>query len=133
MNKTTLPAVATILNGVLGSHLVLRNALLSSDREGASPYYANAYTWTRVYCTLMSTGQVTGKFASNENKYDDGEANYKLPLFNYESWSFDDFAWLRGLCTYGGNSGIYGFTTSGSSSYKSCSNVCGLRPLIYIR
>ena len=133
MNKTTLPMISNALKKVLGDHLVLRNVLLSSDREGVSPYYANGYTWTTAYCTLMSTGQVTGTFASNTNKYDDGEANYKLPLFNYETWSFDDFAWLRGLCTYGGNSGIYGFTTSGSSSYKGCSNVCGLRPLIYIR
>ena len=134
MNTSTLPTVATNLKKVLGSHLVQRNVLLSSARD--FNYYASAYTWTTAYCTLMSMGQVTGTFASNRNKYDDGEANYKLPLFNYESWSFDAWAWLRGL--YGGNGSlygnlVYGLTTSGGSGYNGCYNSYGLRPLIYIR
>lgn len=134
INKNTLPVVATNLKKVLGSHLVQRNVLLSSARD--SEYHASAYTWTTAYCTLMSTGQVTGTFASNRNKYDDGEANYKLPLFNYETWSFDAWAWLRGLYGnyYGGyGSGVYGLTTSGGSGYNHCTNSYGLRPLIYIR
>ena len=131
INTSTLPTVANNLKKVLGDHLVLRNVLLSSARD--SNYYASAYTWTTAYCTLMSAGQITGTFASNRNKYDDGEANYKLPLFNYETWSFDEWAWLRGL--YGLNVGfdVYGLTTSGGSDYYHCYNPYGLRPLIYIR
>ena len=137
INTSTLPTVANNLKKVLGSHLVLRNVLLSSARD--SSYYASAYTWTTAYCTLMSMGQVTGTFASNRNKYDDGEANYKLPLFNYETWSFDEWAWLRGI--YGNNYDggvvfdglVYGLTTSGDSGYSSVRQNHGLRPLIYIR
>ena len=134
INTSTLPTVANNLKIVLGDHLVLRNVLLSSARD--SSYYASAYEWTTAHCTLMSMGQVTGTFASNSNKYDDGEANYKLPLFNYETWSFDVNAWLRGL---GGNNNyyesgfVYGLTTSGGSSCGDCYHSNGLRPLIYIR
>ena len=68
------------------------------------------------------------------NKYDDGEANYKLPLFNYETWSFDKWAWLRGLYgNIGSNDVIYGLTTSGDSDYNFWDGSNGLRPLIYIR
>ncbi len=133
MNKTTLPAVATNLQKVLGNHLVQRNVLLSTGRD--SNYHANAYTWTTAYCTLMSAGQVNGTFASNSNKYDDGEANYKLPLFNYETWSFDTVIWLRGLFgTSGGTGIIYSLSTSGNSNWWTlCSNSRGICPLIYIR
>ena len=135
INTSTLPTVANNLKKVLGDHLVLRNVLLSSAKN-LSSYYASAYTWTTAYCTLMSMGQITGTFASNNNKYDDGEANYKLPLFNYETWSFDACAWLRGL--YGGYDfgtgvSIYYLTTSGDSGYDLCAGKQGLRPLIYIR
>ena len=133
INTSTLTTVANNLKKVLGDHLVLRNVLLSSAID--SNCYASAYTWTTAYCTLMSTGQVTGTFASNRNKYDDGEANYKLPLFNYETWSFDVWAWLRGIG--GGNHGnylhVYGLTTSGGSDWGICYSSYGLRPLIYIR
>lgn len=135
INTSTLPTVANNLKKVLGDHLIKRNVLLSNAR--GSNYNASAYTWTTAYCTLMSMGQVTGTFASNNNKYDDGEANYKLPLFNYETWSFDEWAWLRGL--YGKVSSgvsygyVYGLTTSGGSDHHYCSSGDALRPLIYIR
>lgn len=131
MNKTTLPAVANNLKNVLGDHLVLRNVLLSNDRD--SGYYTSGYRWTTAYCTLMSAGQITGTFASNSNRYDDGEANYKLPLFNYETWSFDELAWLRGLHNKRSNLGVYCITTSGDLNKRDCDNSGGLRPLIYIR
>ena len=133
INTSTLPTVANNLKKVLGDHLVLRNVLLSSSR--GSNYYASEYTWTTAYCTLMSMGQVTGTFANNKNKYDDGEANYKLPLFNYETWSFDVIAWLRGIYGYDDNEcgDVYRLTTSGGSRYYNCNLSQGLRPLIYIR
>ena len=133
INKTTLPTVANNLKKVLGDHLVLRNVLLSSARD--SNYHASAYTWTTAYCTLMSAGQVTGTFASNRNKYDDGEANYKLPLFNYETWNFDVLAWLRGLYGIDNNyTYVYGISIyGGDPRYIHCNYSYGLRPLIYIR
>ena len=142
INTSTLPTVANNLKRVLGSHLIERNVLLSNSIDGNgnnATYYANSYTWTTAYCTLMSMGQVTGTFASNRNKYDDGEANYKLPLFNYETWSFDEWAWLRGIYGKHYDEGfvfdgiIYGLNASGDSVWSSCSNSHGLRPLIYIR
>ena len=138
INKTTLPTVANNLKKVLGNHLIQRNVLLSNGKN--SDYHANRYIWTTAYCTLMSMGQITGTFASNTNKYDDGEANYKLPLFNYETWSFNDIAWLRGLygsirdgATGNNYSGIYYLTISGDLDHSFCTGTCGLRPLIYIR
>ena len=132
INKTVLPTVANNLKKVLGDHLVQRNVLLSTARDVS--YCASAYEWTTAYCTLMSTGQVTGTFASNTNRYDDGEANYKLPLFNYETWSFDNWAWLRGLCSKSyGNNYVYGISNSGKSDWNLCYSSLGLRPLIYIR
>ena len=95
-------------NSVLRDHLIERRVLLSSARD--SNYYASAYTWTTAYCTLMSAGQITGTFASNSNKYDDGEANYKLPYFNFTTWQFGDYAYLRGLggsASYNNHSSYY--------------------------
>ena len=97
----------------------------------------NGYIWTTAYCTLMSVGQITGTFANNRNKYDDGEANYKLPLFNYETWNFDAWAWLRGLNGYSDNvignrySLVYVLSRSGDSGCF-CDDSLDLRPLIYI-
>lgn len=135
MHTSTLPTVANNLKKVLGNHLIERNVLLSNSicDEYNQPKYTNSYVWTTAYCTLMSMGQVTGKFASNNSKYDDGEANYKLPLFNYETWNFDTWAWLRNI--YSAQE-IYGFNTSGGSEhagYGSWAGNYGLRPLIYIR
>ena len=131
MNKTTLPTVANNLKKILGSHLIQRNVLLSNSRDsGNRTGYANNYTWTTAYCTLMSMGQVTGTFASNRNKYDDGEANYKLSLFNYESWSFNTWAWLRGIYS---RFSAYILKSSGDSDFYNYNTSGGLRPLIYIR
>ena len=131
-HTSTLPAVANNLKKVLGDHLVLRNVLLSNSR--GDDWRMNGYIWTTAYCTLMSVGQITGTFASNSNKYDDGEANYKLPLFNYETLSFDTWAMLRGFAGLGGDgySRIYIVETSGSINTGHVDNN-GLCPLIYIR
>lgn len=133
INTDTLPMVADNLKNVLGDHLIKRNVLLSNNRD--SNYWASSYIKTTAYCTLMSTGQITGIFASSTTKYDDGEANYKLPLFNYEAWNFDTNVWLRGLS--GGTalfySGVHIFTTSGKDDFDSCSSSHSLCPLIYIK
>mgnify|MGYP003366476701 CR=1 FL=1 len=137
INKTTLPTVANNLKKVLGSHLIERKVLLSNSRNDSN-YYAYGYIWTTAYCTLMSMGQITGTFASARTKYDDGEANYKLPLFNYEKWNFDAKAWLRAPWGYNygsWNKGnlVYCLTTSGEEDKAGPEDKCALRPLIYIR
>ena len=130
LNSTTTEIL--MKKSILNDHLIKRHVLLSNKTEYVNGKCTNTgYAWTNAYCTLMSAGQVTGTFASNRNKYDDGEANYKLPLFNYETWSFDAWAWLRGL--YGGSGiSVYGLTTSGRSDRNDCYRSGGLRPLIYI-
>ena len=135
LNSTT--AEILMKKSILNNHLIKRHVLLSNKTEYVNGKCTNTgYAWTNAYCTLMSAGQVTGTFSSNANKYDDGEANYKLPLFNYETWSFDAWAWLRGLygvSGVGNNFSVYGLTTSGDSYYHYCGVSHGLRPLIYIR
>ena len=136
INKITLPTVATNLQKVLGSHLILRKVLLSSAKAINSPNYfatASAYTWTTAYCTLMSSCQITGKLASNENKYDDGEANYILPFFKYKTPSFlGGWAWLRGISDRYANQGAYNSGTEGAG-HSVCTAKRSLYPLIYIR
>ena len=76
MHTSTLPTVTNNLKNVLGDHLINRNVLLCNQR-------GSAYQWTTSFADLISVGQVTGIFGVHYTIYDDGEANYKLPLFNY--------------------------------------------------
>lgn len=127
MHTTVIPGIVTKLQNVLGSHIVNRNVLLSSSVSGNN---SNAYTWTTAYATLMSIGQMNGTFASYNTKYDDGEANYKLPVFNDENFYTGSNFWSRGV----GSSNIALYVYSdGSIYYYSASNTLGVRPLIYLR
>ena len=126
MHTTTLPTVVTKLKTVLGTHVVNRNVLLSSSASGEG---STAYTWTTADATLMSVGQMTGTFASHSTKYDDGEANYKLPLFNYESYVTGSDFWARGV--YGG--GSWSVYDDGSIIDDMSEYTIGVRPLIYLR
>ena len=119
MHTSTLPTVANNLRNVLGNHLINRKVLLGSrvnltyTPTTTSINGTNAYTWTTAYCTLLSPKQITGTYFSRKytngsdgsysytpseyssNKYDDGEANYKLPLFNYEKSTTGTAYWTR--------------------------------------
>ena len=119
MHTSTLPTVANNLRNVLGNHLINRNVLLGSSVNltytptSTNINGTNAYTWTTAYCTLLSPKQITGTYFSQKykngsdgsysytpqeyssNKYDDGEANYKLPLFNYEKATTGTAYWTR--------------------------------------
>lgn len=92
-------------NGLLENHLISRRMLLSNSSSGFwtndTVVESRGYEWTTGYGALMSAGQITGKFAANKNKYDDGEANYKLPYFNFNTWQFGDYSLLRGLAGTG--------------------------------
>ena len=126
MHNTVLPNVVTTLKNVLGNHIVNRNVLLSNkvDSSGKS----SAYTWTTAYATLMSMCQMTGKFASHNTKYDDGEANYKLPLFDYEGYVVSANFWTRNVCDYYQSYSIYKGISEDPVLYTN-----SVRPLIYIR
>lgn len=132
MHTSHLPIIVNNLRNVLGSHIVNRNVLLSSSVDGN--YYSNAYTWTTAYATLMSIGQMTGNFATNRNKYDDGEANYKLPVFNDENYYTGSSFWSRGVYGADGNSyGAWYVGGGGSINYGNVGSTRGVRPLIYLR
>ena len=144
MHTSTLPTIVNNLKNVLGSHIVNRNVLLSSGiSTGYKPtYYSNAYTWTTSYATLMSFGQLTGEFGTRKTKYDDGEANYRLPLFNYTNdYSTGNRYWLRNVVgrAYDNFNSCYYYeawniTEEGrvNGAYQVTYSV-GVRPLIYLR
>ena len=129
IHTSYLPGIVTKLQGVLGSHLIQRNVLLSNSVDGS--YHSNAYTWTTAYATLMSIGQMNGSFAANTNKYDDGEANYKLPVFNFMEFKTGSAFWSRGVWGDGNSAWrVYG---GGSVSTSNVNGTNGVRPLIYLR
>ena len=104
-----------------------RNVLLSNSVSG---HNSSAYTWTTADATLMSIGQITGTFGSHNTKYDDGEANYKLPLFNYEEFKTSSSFWSRGVSGYADAWIVY---SDGDVGVNYTSNTFGVRPLIYLR
>ena len=131
MHNTVLPNIVTKLKTILGTHIVNRNVLLSSTVTSGN---SSAYTWTTADATLMSVGQMTGTFASHNTKYDDGEAIYKLPLFNYEDFKTGSDFWSRGVSSAG-----YAWRVNGDGYISGGGNVSlansarGVRPLIYLR
>ena len=128
IHGTTLSNIVTYLKTILGSHMVNRNVLLSSSVANGS-YNSNAYTWTTAYATLMSIGQMNGTFAAKNNKYDDGEANYKLPLFNSKDFKTGSTFWSRGI----GGGYIWCVNSDGSIAYYPTNDSLYVRPLIYLR
>ena len=170
IHTTSIPAMVNKLTNVLGNHIVTRNVLLSSSNTGTSSdsfsmpiRISNSYTWTASKATLMSVGQLTGTFGSNRNKFDDGEATYKLPIFDHSRMSYGyngkdrrpdrtqpNPYWLRNICgAYNSNrlsktpytamvtweeSDEDGETYYHEEIYESYINSSLLiRPLIYIR
>ena len=135
MHNTTLPGIVDALQRVLGSHIVNRNVLLSNSVDGS--YHSNAYTWTTTYATLMSIGQMNGSFAANTNKYDDGEANYKLPVFNFMEFKTGSDFWSRGVWgrQYTNAYYYYAWFVYGDGSFggDGVNGTYGVRPLIYLR
>ena len=136
MHTVTLPKISNDLKTVLGSHLINRNVLVGSNTNDSA---TTAYRWTTTYATLMSIGQMTGNFAYNHTKYDDGEANYKLPLFDYMNYDSKQFFYSRNYYGKDHNSnyyGAYGINPGGNISYGLFRNLGTnrpVRPLIYIR
>lgn len=127
IHTTVLPNIVTKLKTILGSHIVQRNVLLSSSVSSSN---SNAYTWTTAHATLMSIGQMTSTFAANDNKYDDGEANYKLPIFNSKEYKTGSDFWSRGV--YDISEAWFVYRQNGLG-HSHAGYSCGVRPLIYLR
>ena len=90
IHTSTLPTVANNLRNILDDHLINRNVLLCT--QSANGYYN--YQWFKSYAELISVGQVIGVFGFHNSSYDDGEANYQLPLFNH-LWPSSRYIWTR--------------------------------------
>ena len=128
VHTETLNNVTANLKNILGSHIVNRNVLLGYAESSG---YSTGYTWTTAYATLMSVGQMTGTFAANGNKYDDGEANYKLPVFNFTGFKTGYYFWTRAV---GKNVYAYYVDSNGGISYGSdVGAIFYIRPMIYVR
>ena len=138
MWKTTIPAVNTNLQKVLGSHLLKRRCLLSNsiNTSGASPAVAgwtggsNGWAWTDAYACLMSEVQVYGSSVFGGG-YDVGEACYKLPVFNFIN--FNEYGrayfWLRAVTS---STVFASATNDGSAGGDGASYSLWVRPLIYV-
>ena len=128
MHNTTLPAIATKLNNILGSHMITRRILTSNAvANGAS----SGWSWESQKLSLLSEVQVYGSVVWGSG-YDVGEACYKLPIFNYvghSSFSRDNF-WLRAVTS------ASQFAIAASYGYAGdygASSVFWVRPQVYIR
>ena len=135
IHHTDIPNIVTQLENVLASHIVERNVLLSTaiDDDSGKGWSAS-YSWKNTKATCMSVGQLTGTFASNRNSYDDGEATYKLPLFDHEDFKTGHDFWTRGI--YGHDDGTFcAFKVSdvGAIEKYHVYYTCRIRPMIYIR
>ena len=136
--RTTLGRISGQLrSAVLGDHLINRNVLLSDSVDTNGKSYS--YTWLTYTVELMSIGQITGSFGINMNKYDDGEANYKMPIFDYKPFT-DNYGntWTRNIygalpASYNGGYGAWYVHTSGSIYKNPIKNSINYLPMIYIR
>ncbi len=140
--QNTLSTIQTKLEAVLGNHLVTRNVYLST---AANDNGSTAGKWTTAKLTLLSLTQLDGRsWGSVGSRYcvhDVGEANQKLPLFNYERYwlPYREWYWTRGLYgkfTY--NNTIYAgawnvFSNGNFNGYSCVSYSRGVRPLIYVK
>ena len=146
MHTSTLPTIANNLKNVLGSHLINRNVLLSSEVSNRG---VTKLSWNTSYCTLLSIFQCDGIGTSDYmgSIADDGEANYKLPLFNFryyitceENNNKDIYNSLTcNLRNVGTNYTYYiSFHATGNMAYPrivtiDITNNRPIRPMIYIR
>ena len=77
---------------------------------------------------------MTGTFSANNNKYDDGEANYKLHIFNSKDFKTGSYFWSRGV--WGSSYGdylVWRVNNDGSIDNGYVNHTLGVRPLIYLR
>ena len=129
---SVLPNIVTTLSGIFENHIVNRNVLLSNS-TGSSSGLSKSYVWTTTHASLMSGTQLRGTSEELlENRYDEGEANYKLPLFDYENYWYGEAYWLRTVSSVRG-AWIVSTNQYGGFVSTNVSGTYGFRPLIYIR
>lgn len=139
MHTTKLPALATKLKTALGTHLLTHRAILGNAvnteaaAAGASTWkgMTSGWEWTDVECVLPTEVQVYGATTWSSSGWDTGEAEQKLPVFNFINpvqfgrWSL----WLR--CVASGTRFCYCYG-SGDARAGNASNSFGVRPLICV-
>ena len=139
MHTTKLPALATKLKTALGTHLLKHRAILGNAvnteaaAAGASTWkgMTSGWEWTDVECVLPTEVQVYGATIWSSSGWDTGEAEQKLPVFNFinpvqfSRWSF----WLRGVAS---GTGFCDCGGDGSADASYASNSNGVRPLICV-
>ena len=144
----TLPAIANSLKNVLGDHLILRNVLLSDVGILNNEEYADySATWTTAYLTLLSDQQYGDRGSVSNDPLTRGEANYELPISNYET-NYDSCntflmdSWCRGSLGYNRDSsyarGLYTKFNSNNNIIVYYNNYTvysdkSIYPMMYIR
>ena len=155
----TAGKVKTSLQSILSDHLVERKVLLTGGANGATSVSTTAHV------TLMSVHQTEGPGVENVSDYygtyQDGEANYRLPVFNHTSFNISSNFWLRNYygtgyaCVAAGPKwqSYYGVNIGHTPTYgeyddpedqtgdselgwyvpPACWSSHGIRPMIYIR
>ena len=125
MHTTVMATVTTKLNGVLGTHLLTRDALLSNtvDTTNKSSAYtawtgaSSNWEWVATRCELMTETEVYGAPIFSSSAYDQGEGCMKLPVFNFINhvqFARANF-WLRSVtlstlfCLANGSGGANGY------------------------
>lgn len=138
MYKTTIPAVVTNLNKVLGSHLLTHRRLLTkgintSAVSGGAAFWTGAssdWEWTEVRACLMTEPQVYGTRSFSSSAFDVGEGAYQLPVFKFMSHvklGRETF-WLRAVAS---SSRFCSALLSGAGVGTATSSY-GVRPLILV-
>ena len=136
MHTTVMATVTTKLNGVLGTHLLTRDALLSNtvDTTNKSSAYtawtgaSSNWEWVATRCELMTETEVYGAPIFSSSAYDQGEGCMKLPVFNFINhvqFARANF-WLRSVTH---SSGFCNASGSGYANYGSAGSSFGVRPL----
>lgn len=139
MHTTKLPALATKLQTALGTHLLTHRAIISNAVNteaapgGSSTWkgMASGWEWTDVKCVLPTEVQVYGVTVFSSSGWDIGEAEQKLPVFNFinpvqfSRWGF----WLRCVASSTNFCYCHG---DGYASAFGASNFAGVRPLICV-
>ena len=171
LTNNIVPKLYTILQDHLINRNVLLGSSVDPDiryKNGSTSYIVTpittGYTWTTRYTTLMSTMQLSGTDQTNNtttsnsryyetgssatssiscvgNQYDQGEANYRLPIFNDSSKLSNGYNyWLRtrigarGIRDSMANSLITIVSASGNTfTYTNATAQYYARPMIYFR
>ena len=136
MHTTKLPALATKLKTALGTHLLTHRAILGNAvnteaaAAGASTWkgMTSGWEWTDVECVLPTEVQVYGATIWSSSGWDTGEAEQKLPVFNFinpvqfSRWTFRLRSVASGtnFCNCNGN---------GNANTNNASNSNGVRPI----